>query len=65
MFKQKVQKLVEDQDYFSQTDNSDSGAEDDENLLDRDKQLAQIFFKKSVAMQKDGSISLLKIIQKE
>ena len=65
MFKQKVQKLVEDQDYFSQTDHSNSGDEDDENVLDRDKLLARIFFKKSVAMQKEGSISLLKIIQKE
>ena len=62
MFKSKVQKMVEDQDYFSQTEQSESDEDEEENTVDKDKQKAHIFFKKSLRMQKEGTISLLKVI---
>ena len=64
LFKSKVQKLVEDQDYFSESERSASGDED-ENQFDMDRAKLQIFFKKSLKMQKEGTINLLDIIRKE
>lgn len=61
MFRNKMQKAVEDQDYFSQSNNSDDVEE--EAVLEDEKK-DESFLKTSIVMQKEGKISLLKIIKK-
>lgn len=56
-----MQKAVEDQDYFSQSNNSDDVEE--EAVLEDEKK-DESFLKTSIVMQKEGKISLLKIIKK-
>lgn len=64
ILKSKVQKLVEEQDYFSQSIKSDSD-DDIEGTQVEDRHANELFYKKSLKKQKEGKIDLLKIIRKE
>ena len=56
--------MVIEQDYVSQSENSEDAEDEDHEPYDADDIKEEQFFRKSCKMQKDGLISLLKIIKK-
>ena len=64
VFKNKIKKMMEEQDYQSESQESE-GVEAEETLEQEEGARDQTFLKKSLKMQKEGKVSLLSIIKKE
>ena len=65
-FKKKMAKLMDDQDAVSESGNSEQAEEEIDGNKEAEEELKdEMFLKKSTKLQKDGLVSIAKIIQKE
>ena len=64
MFRSKLFKKVEDENYVSQSDNSEEAENDEIQVDDEDVRKDEGFFRNSLRMQKDGLIDIQEIIKK-
>ena len=64
MYRNKLEKIVNEQDYFSYSEDSEDGLEEALEA-DAEDELKEVqFYRKSQKLQKEGLLSLLRIIKK-